>query len=75
MVTTDVPGCRETVIPGETGLLFKSKDKNAAYKAMTIVDRINFQLGWMSFNDEKGKEPDFYVVDTCTKYMGELQFN
>ena len=46
---------------------------NAAYKAMTIVDRINLQLGWMSFNDEKGKEPDFYVVDTCTNYTGELQ--
>ena len=46
---------------------------NAAYKAMTIVDRINLQLGWMSFNDEKCKEPDFYVVDTCTNYIGELQ--
>ena len=46
---------------------------NAAYKAMAIVDRINLQLGWMSFNDEKGKEPDFYVVDTCTNYTGELQ--
>ena len=37
VVTTDVPGCRETVIPGETGLLFKSKDKNAAYKAMADI--------------------------------------
>ena len=37
IVTTDVPGCRETVIPGETGLLFKSKDKIAAYKAMADI--------------------------------------
>ena len=37
VVTTDVPGCRETVIPGETGLLFKSKDKIAAYKAMADI--------------------------------------
>ena len=37
IVTTDVPGCRETVIPGETGLLFKSKDKNAAYKAIADI--------------------------------------
>ncbi len=37
VVTTDVPGCRETVIPGETGLLFRSKDKNAAYKAITDI--------------------------------------
>ena len=37
VATTDVPGCRETVIPGETGLLFKSKDKNAAYKVITDI--------------------------------------
>ena len=37
VVTTDVPGCRETVIPGETGMLFKSKDKIAAYKAMADI--------------------------------------
>ena len=37
VVTTDVPGCRETVIPGETGLLFKSKDKNAAYNALVDI--------------------------------------
>ena len=37
VVTTDVPGCRETVIPGETGILFKSKDKNAAYNALVDI--------------------------------------
>ena len=37
VATTDVPGCRETVIPGETGLLFKSKDKNAAYKVISDI--------------------------------------
>lgn len=46
---------------------------NMAYKKVTIIDRINLQLGWMSFNDEKGKEPSYYVVDTCTNYTGELQ--
>ena len=46
---------------------------NNAYKKVTIIDRINLQLGWMSFNDEKGKEPSYYVVDTCTNYTGELQ--
>ena len=37
VATTDVPGCRETVIPGETGLMFNSKDKNAAYKVITDI--------------------------------------
>ena len=46
---------------------------NNAYKKVTIIDRINLQLGWMSFNDEKGREPSFYIVDTCTNYKTELE--
>ncbi len=45
---------------------------NNAYKKMTIVDRIMLQLGWMSFDEERGKEPCFYVVDTCTNYIKEM---
>lgn len=45
---------------------------NNAYKKITIIDRINLQLGWMTFDDEMGKTPDFYVVDTCTNHIGEL---
>lgn len=39
---------------------------------MRIVDRIMLQLGWMSFDEERGKEPCFYVVDTCTNYIKEM---
>lgn len=46
---------------------------NNAYKKVTIIDRINLQLGWMSFNDKKGREPSFYIVDTCTNYKTELE--
>lgn len=45
---------------------------NNAYKKVHIIDRINLQLGWMAFDDEAGKQPDFYVVDTCTNYIGEM---
>lgn len=45
---------------------------NNAYKKVTIIDRINLQLGWMAFDDDTGKKPDFYVVDTCTNYIGEM---
>jgi glycosyltransferase involved in cell wall biosynthesis len=34
VVTTDVPGCRQTVLPGETGLLVPAKDSEALAKAM-----------------------------------------
>ena len=46
---------------------------NNAYKKVEIIDRIMLQLGWLSFDDEKGKKPCFYVVDTCTNYIRELE--
>ena len=45
---------------------------NNAYKKVGTVDRIMLQLGWMSFDDEKRKPPDFYVVDSCSNYIREL---
>ncbi len=45
---------------------------NNAYKKVEIIDRINLQLGWLSWND-KGKEPDYFVVDTCENYIHELE--
>lgn len=45
---------------------------NGAYKKVTIVDRIMLQLGWMSYDDDKGKKPDYYIVDTCNNYIKEL---
>lgn len=44
---------------------------NGAYKAVEIIDRIILELGWLSFDDEAGKEPVFYVVDTCTNFITE----
>ncbi len=44
---------------------------NGAYKAIEIIDRINLELGWLSYDDEAGKEPVFYVVDTCTNFITE----
>ncbi len=34
VITTDVPGCRETVIDGENGVLVPIKDSNAVYEKM-----------------------------------------
>lgn len=36
-MATDVPECRETVVPEESDLLFNSKDKDAAYIAMVDI--------------------------------------
>lgn len=45
---------------------------NDAWKKITIIDRIYLQLGWMSFDDEQGRNPGFYIVDTCKHYIREL---
>ena len=46
---------------------------NNAHKKVEIIDRINLQLGWMSYDDEHDKEPCFYVVDTCTNFISECE--
>ena len=45
---------------------------NPSYK-IPIIDRINLQLGWMSYDDEKGKQPIFYVLDNCKNYINEAE--
>ena len=44
---------------------------NNAWKQMEIIDRINEQLGWFAYDE--GKEPCFYVLDTCPEYIHELE--
>lgn len=34
VITSDIPGCREAVIPGETGLLCKPQDADSLYETM-----------------------------------------
>lgn len=46
---------------------------NNAWKSMEIINRINAQLGWMAYDDEAEVEPCFYVLDTCTYYIHELE--
>ena len=58
VVTTDVPGCRETVIPAETGILFKSKDKNAAYNALVDILSMN-----SSERENMGRQGRKYVEE------------
>lgn len=46
---------------------------NNAYKKVQIIDRIELQLGWMNFKEEKGIIPSFYVVDSCPNYINEME--
>ncbi len=62
VLTTDVPGCRETVIPRETGLLFKSKDKNAAYNALVEILSIS-----SSEREHMGRQGRKYVEENFNR--------
>ena len=37
IVTTDVPGCRDVIIPNKTGLVFKSRNTNDLVKKLLIL--------------------------------------
>ena len=34
LITSDIPGCREAVIPGKSGLLCQAQDTDSLYEAM-----------------------------------------
>lgn len=69
VVTTDVPGCRETVMPGETGILFKSKDKNAAYNALVDILSMNSsEREHMGRRGRKYVEENFNRENVVRKY-------
>ena len=46
---------------------------NGAYKKMEIINRINLQLGWMSYDDVAGIEPCFFVLDHCKNAIHEFE--
>lgn len=49
VITSDIPGCREAVIPGESGLLCKPQDADSLYETMkhflSVPVQIRTQMG------------------------------
>lgn len=41
IITTDIPGCREAVIDGETGFLCEVKNVDSIYEKMNMITRID----------------------------------
>lgn len=46
---------------------------NNAYKKVEIIDRIILQLGWMSYDSENDRQPYYYILNTCSKYINEME--
>ena len=43
LITSDIPGCREAVLPGESGILCQSKDAESLYQAMKAFLKLPYQ--------------------------------
>lgn len=58
IITTDTPGCRETVVPGKNGFLVPVKDENLLFEAMlkacTISPEQRYAMG--KFGREKAEK-------------------
>lgn len=68
VITTDVPGCRESILPNKTGLLVKPRDP--FHLALNIEKLINnkTKLKRMSFNARKFAEKNFNEAFICSKH-------
>ena len=69
VVTTDVPGCREVVIHGETGLLVPPRDNQALAQAIEVLindQELRYQMGK---NARKFVEKKFDIRLITQKYL------
>ncbi|MCR5684354.1 MAG: glycosyltransferase, partial [Lachnospiraceae bacterium] len=44
VITTDIPGCREAVADGKTGLICKPKDADSLYEAMQHMLSLDYEM-------------------------------
>jgi glycosyltransferase involved in cell wall biosynthesis len=72
IVTTDVPGCRETVIPGENGLLVPPRDPRALAAACERLLGDREALGRMGAASRKLAESRFDVRAVNATLVGLL---
>ncbi len=61
IITTDAPGCRETVVDGENGLLVPPRDANALYDAMMRLADDPTLRGRMAENSRRRAEAKYDV--------------
>lgn len=69
IITTDMPGCRETVVDGKNGFLVKPRDVKDLISAMTNVIQLNEdQMSSMSLASRKLAEEKFDVKKVIAIY-------
>ena len=73
VITTDVPGCRETVDDGETGFLVKAKDASSLINGVEMFLALTYeQKKQMGQEDRKKVEREFDREIVVKAYLEEL---
>lgn len=69
VVTTDVPGCRDAIIPNETGLLVPVKDPNALFEAIERLLTDESLRKCLAENGRKWAESVFDINDVIQRHL------
>ena len=72
VVTTDVPGCRDAIIPDETGLLVPVKDSEALANAIQDLIENSKKRENMGKAGRKLAERDFSIENIVVKIYDDL---
>jgi glycosyltransferase involved in cell wall biosynthesis len=74
IITTDLPGCREAVIPGESGLLCRPRDSGSLYEAMkAMMNMSRASLAAMGAAGRAYMEQHFSEEIVMLNYLAAVQ--
>lgn len=70
VVTTDVPGCRDAIVPGKTGVLIPVRDASALAEAISSLLSDPAQLELMGLEGRRWAESRFDIKDVVDCHLG-----
>lgn len=75
IITTDMPGCRETVVPGENGLLVPARDIPALARAMAQLAADPVRVRSMGAHSRQLAQQHFRVDKVNEQLLSEMGLN
>ncbi|WP_323678969.1 glycosyltransferase family 4 protein [Exiguobacterium indicum] len=74
LIASDIPGCRETIIEGLNGYLFKAKDKEGLVeKVLKMINLTEKELSLMGLESRKKIEKEFDRKVVVERYIKEIK--
>lgn len=71
LIATDIPGCREAIVDGETGFLIEPRSASSLFEAMLRVVTVRELLGVMgcrSYQKAKAEFDQAHIVENTLKF-------